>query len=240
MHALPSLSIGSLLPTTLLAQSSGFSASTMLREADLISRPDALLEQLSRMPAIVAVVVAVVGAICVVRGYMWHRWIVILLAAMLGLGLGHFVSEQVGRSGVIAISMGLLFAAIASPMLRWTVAVFAGLAGAFIGANVWSIVQGADAGSPWPGAAMGFILLALSSFLIFRVAIILFTALGGAAMLVIGAIASLLHIDAISAPVQEHLQQHQLIVPLLVGIAAVGGFILQESWTRSAPKEEAE
>jgi hypothetical protein len=216
----------------LLGQSGSISAGEIVRDADLLSRPEQLLDLLMKLPAIVAVVVMVVGGVSLMKGYRWHRLIVIILAAMLGLGIGYLVSQQVARSAVVAISMGLLFAAIASPMLKYTVAVFAGLAGAFLGANIWSIVQGAESGSPWPGAAMGFILLALSSFLIFRIAIILFTSLGGAAMLVIGAIGCLLHVDAIQGPVREHLAQHHLIVPLLVGTAALAGFILQESSTR--------
>ncbi|MHC4832832.1 MAG: hypothetical protein ACYTFH_02845 [Planctomycetota bacterium] len=215
-----------------------FHAEEVLREADLLSRPQELLDRLATMPAIFAVAVMIVGGVCIFQGYRWHRWIVVVLALMLGLAVGDLVSDRVGRSSVVAIAMGLLFAAIASPMLRFTVAIFAGLAGAFLGANVWSIVQGSEAGEPWPGAAMGFILLALSSFLIFRISIILFTSLGGAAMFVIGGIACLLHVEGVRATVTEHLAQHQLVVPMLVGIAAVVGFVLQENWTRGGAAEE--
>lgn len=213
-------------------------AEEIFREADLLSRPQELLDRLATMPAVFGVVVMIVGAICILQGYRWHRWIVVLLALMLGLAVGNMVSAQIGRSSVVAIAMGLLFAAVASPMLKFTVAVFAGLAGAFLGANVWSLVQGDAAGEPWPGAVMGFILLALSSFLIFRISIILFTSLGGAAMFVIGGIASLMHIDAVQTAVRDHLAQHQLVVPLLVAVAAVVGFVLQESWTRGGAAEE--
>ncbi|MGA0174181.1 MAG: hypothetical protein ACO3NL_11155, partial [Phycisphaerales bacterium] len=95
-----------------------------------------------------------------------------------------------------------------------------------------------DAGNPWPGAAMGFILLAMSSFLITRLSIILFTALGGAAMLVLGGLACLLHIPQVKEPVEQHLASHQLLVPLLVGVAAVVGFVLQENWTRGGGEAE--
>ncbi|MHC4834171.1 MAG: hypothetical protein ACYTFH_09845 [Planctomycetota bacterium] len=215
-------------------------AEQFIREADLLSRPQELLDRLATMPAIFAVAVMIVGGVCIFQGYRWHRWIVVVLALMLGLVVGDIVSDQIGRSSVVAIAMGLLFAAVASPMLKYTVAVFAGLAGAFLGANVWSLVQGAEAGQPWPGAAMGFILLALLSFLIFRISIILFTSLGGAAMLVIGGIACLLHVEAVRGAVEEHLAQHQLIVPMLVGVAAVVGFVLQENWTRSGPAVDEE
>ena len=228
------------MPTlSLLAQTDGsLEASEILEQADLLSRPDELLTRLLDMHAIVGVLVMVIGGVCILQGYRWHRWIVVLLALMLGLGIGHLLSPSIGKSSVVAIAMGLLFAAIASPMMKVTVAIFAGLAGAFLGANVWSIVQGPDAGNPWPGAAMGFILLAMSSFLITRISIILFTSLGGAAMLVLGGLACLLHIPQVKEPVELHLESHQLIVPLLVGVAAVVGFVLQENWTRGGGEAE--
>jgi hypothetical protein len=233
----------SFMPILLAQQDAGIGllqADELLEEADLLSRPQELLDRLTEMPAVFGVIVMLVGIVCILQGYRWHRWIVVVLALMLGLAVGELVSDQVGRSSVVAIAMGLLFAAVASPMLRFTVAIFAGLAGAFLGANLWSILQGTEAGEPWPGAAMGFILLALSSFLIFRISIILFTSLGGAAMFVIGGIASLLHIEAVQAAVREHLAQHQLIVPLLVGVTAVLGFVLQENWTRGGASSEEE
>jgi hypothetical protein len=228
------------MPTlSLLAQTDGsLEASEILEQADLLSRPDELLTRLLDMHAIVGVLVMVIGAVCILQGYRWHRWIVVLLALMLGLGIGHLLSPSIGKSSVVAIAMGLLFAAIASPMMKVTVAIFAGLAGAFLGANVWSIVQGPDAGNPWPGAAMGFILLAMSSFLLARISIILFTSLGGAAMLVLGGLACLLNIPQLREPVEQHLESHQLLVPLLVGVAAVVGFVLQENWTRGGDEAE--
>ena len=225
---------------SLLAQAAdSIQASEILEQADLLSRPEDLLNRLLDMHAIIGVLVMAIGVVCILQGYRWHRWIIVLLALMLGLGLGHLLSPSIGKSSVVAIAMGLLFAAIASPMIKVTVAIFAGLAGAFLGANVWSIVQGPDAGNPWPGAAMGFILLAMSSFLITRLSIILFTSLGGAAMLVLGWLACLLHTPPeVADPVREHLASHQLLVPLLVGVAAVVGFVLQENWTRGGGEAE--
>ncbi|MBM4105209.1 MAG: hypothetical protein FJ257_02735 [Phycisphaerae bacterium] len=230
------------MPTSLLILAQNDAANDtedVIRQVDLLSRPDELLNQLVELPAIAGVLVMIVGLICVLRGYQWHRWIVIVLALMLGLAVGRIMSHEMGRSTVVAVAMGLLFAAIASPLLRFTVAVFAGLSGAFLGANVWAIVQGPDSANGWAGAAMGFILLALSSFLLFRLSIILFTALGGGAMLVLGGIACLLHVDSIQQSVSDHLAQHQLIVPLLVGVTTVAGFVLQENRTRGGSTEDA-
>ena len=229
------------MPTSLLILAQNEAATDtedMIRQVDLLSRPEELLNQLVELPAIAGVLVMIVGIICVLRGYEWHRWIMIVLALMLGLAVGRIMSHEMGRSTVVAVAMGLLFAAIASPLLRFTVAVFAGLSGAFLGANVWSIVQGPDSANGWAGAAMGFILLALTSFLLFRLSIILFTALGGGAMLVLGGIACLLHVDSIKESVSDHLAQHQLIVPLLVGVTTVAGFVLQENRTRGASGED--
>ena len=120
---------------SLLAQAAdSIQAREILEQADLLSRPEDLLNRLLDMHAIIGVLVMAIGVVCILQGYRWHRWIIVLLALMLGLGLGHLLSPSIGKSSVVAIAMGLLFAAIGSPMIKVTVAIFAGLAGAFLGA----------------------------------------------------------------------------------------------------------
>lgn len=222
----------------LLAQAaSSIDSSTFIDKVGMLTRPQELLDSLIELHAIFGILVMAVGILCIFQGYRWHRWIVVLLALLLGYLIGDALSAELGKSSVVAIAIGLLCAALASPLLKMTVAVFAGLSGACLGTVVWRIAQ-PDALVAWPGAAMGFILLALSSFLFFRISIILFTSLGGAAMLVIGGIASLIHIEAIRPSVEAQLEQHRLIIPLLVGVAAVIGFVLQETWTREGASEE--
>ncbi len=214
------------------------SFSEAFRQMDVFASPDKLLTSLSNMPLIVAAVVVVVGVMCTLNGYKWHKWVVIALAFMLGLGVGHILSQQMGKSVIVAIALGLLFATIATPMLRWTVAVFGGLTGAFLGANAWTLANASPAEAQWAGACMGFIVLGLLSFVVFRLVVVLFTSIGGGAMTVLGIITILMHVPQWEQGVKTSLTANQHLIPLLVTVAAVAGFVIQESRVRGAAAGE--
>ena len=211
---------------------------TISDHLDILYRPADLLGHLQTLPIIASVVLVAVGAACVYNGYRWHKWIVIVLALMLGYGLGQMLSQEVGKSTVIALALGVLFAAIATPMLRFTVAFFAGIAGAAIGATLWTFLNREQPDLAWAGAGMGFISLALMSFLFFRVVVILFTSVSGGAMLITGGIAALLHVASAQGTVTEQLLMHPAILPLLILMTATIGVVVQQG--HASPDEESE
>ncbi len=211
---------------------------TILNSLDLFRRPDEILRMLTSLPIVAAVVVTVVGAACVFRGYKWHKAVVVLLSLLLGFAVGRMISQDVGKSAVVAISLGVLLAAIASPLLKYAVAVFAGIAGAGIGATAWSFFNPGETSLAWAGAGMGFITLALLSFIFFRIVVIIFTSVGGAAMMVMGLAAILLHIESVSTQVQEQLSLHPGVLPLLVVTAAVLGIVHQQGGSTESAGEE--
>ena len=212
----------------------GSTISRTLDRIDLMARPELLLQSLDSMSVLIATILLAVGAICLVRGWLWHRIIVLVLALLGGIGIGHMLSLSMGRSMVIAIAVGLLCAALAAPMLRWTIAILAGAVGAFVGANAWGILAPDDASQAWAGAAMGFIALALASFIISRLVITFFMSVSGGALFVTGGLALLLRIDTIRTPILEHLQESPMVIPLLGVVASVFGFILQRPGGRPA------
>lgn len=206
----------------------------MFRRMDILTRPAELLDLLSQMSFVTAAVIVVVGVLCVLNGYRWHKWLVMALAFMFGLGLGHLLSEHVGKSAIVAVALGLLCAIVATPMLKVAVALFGGLTGAFIGANAWTALNGSPPDASWVGAAMGFIVLAMASLIVFRLVIVLFTSIGGGAMIVFGLITLLLHVDAWQSAVRDSLVANELMIPLLVAVAAVAGFVVQQSRVSAA------
>lgn len=207
---------------------------------DLMARPEMLLDALDSMSILVAAILAAVGAICLVRGWHWHRIIVLVLALLGGIGLGHLLSLSMGRSMVVAIAVGLLFAALAAPMLKWTIAILAGAVGAFVGANIWGLLAPDDAAQAWAGACMGFIALALASFILSRVVITFFMSVSGGALFVTGTIGLLLHVESVREPIFAHLEASPMLVPLLVVVASVFGFIFQRPSGHSAGDDDGE
>jgi len=206
-------------------------------QLDILTHPDKLLDALSKMPLVLASVILVVGVLCTLNGYKWHKWVVVALAFLLGLGIGHILSQQMGKSIIVAIALGILFATVATPMLRWTVAIFGGLTGAFLGANAWTLANASPHDAQWAGACMGFIALALLSFVVFRLVVVLFTSIGGAAMVVLGGITCLMQVPGWQQTIRDSLTNNHHLIPLLVTVAAVAGFVIQESRVRAAKAE---
>ena len=200
----------------------------LIGSLDLARRPEEILQMLSSIPIVGAVIVTAVGAACVMQGYRWHKAIVVVLSLMLGFGVGRMISAEVGKSMVVAVALGILLAAIASPLLRYTVALFAGIAGAGIGATLWTFLNPDQASLAWAGGGMGFIALALLSFMFFRLVVILFTSVGGGAMFVMGSVALLLHVESLSSMVSDQMLLHPGVFPLLVLTTAVVGFVYQQ------------
>lgn len=212
----------------------------LMNSLDLARRPEAILEMLSALPVVGAAIVTAVGAACVLQGYRWHQPIVVVLSLMLGFGVGRMISAEVGKSMVVAVALGILLAAIARPLLRYTVALFAGIAGAGIGATLWTLLNPEQASLAWAGGGMGFITLALLSFMFFRLVVILFTSVGGGAMFIMGAVALLLHVDSMSSMVRDQMLLHPGVFPLLVLTAAVVGFVYQQRGSGRAAVDHEE
>ncbi|NNM24600.1 MAG: hypothetical protein HKO59_01220 [Phycisphaerales bacterium] len=206
---------------------------SMFERLDILFHPEELLDALATLPLLAASVIVVVGVLCVLNGYQWHKWVVAVLAFICGLGLGYKLSETMGRSMVVAASVGCLCAIVATPLLRLTVAIFGGITGAFIGANAWTAFDASPADAHWAGATIGFIVIAMASLLMFRMVIVLFTSVGGAAMVVFGGITLLMQVPEWEHTVRSNLQGNQLLIPLLLLVAAVSGFVVQESRLRS-------
>ncbi len=205
---------------------------------DILNHPDELLNALSNVHIVWSSVIAVIGTLCVLNGYKWHKYVVVACAFLLGLALGHLLSKQMGNSPIVMGAVGLLFAVIATPMLRFAVAIFGGLTGSFIGANVWTAVSDSP-DAHIAGAAMGFIAVGMLAFIMFRVVIVLFTSIGGAAMGVMGLVALLLHVPGWQESIKNALNDHDLLLPLLVGVAAVTGLVIQHTQMRAGTGEEA-
>ena len=215
-------------------------ANETVSRLDILNHPEELLTALSNLHVVWASIFVVVGALCILNGYKWHKKVVIVCAFLGGLGLGHMLSKQMGNSRIVMGALGLLCAIVAAPLLRFAVAIFGALTGAFIGANVWTAFSDTPE-AHLAGAAMGGIALGLATFIMFRLVVVIFTSIGGAALAVFGGITLLLHVPAWSESVQTSLIANQLLLPLIVTVAAVTGFVFQHSRMRDdSDKEEAE
>ncbi|MFK7961055.1 MAG: hypothetical protein AB8G96_11070 [Phycisphaerales bacterium] len=209
------------------------SARELVDRLDILHDPMPALDYLSNLGALWPAVLGVLGLLCILNGYRWHKPVVALLAFMVGIGLGNDLASGMGRPMVIGLAVGLLLAIVAAPLLRVSVALLAGCTGGFIGANTWTglvgTLESVQAGEEWIGAVIGFVALAMLSFMMFRFCVVLFTSVGGAFMLVFGLVALLMLIPDWQPSITDSLTTTPLLMPILTLLAAVGGFIVQHS-----------
>ena len=212
----------------------------LLARFDILAEPQLLIQTIDSLSVIVAAALTVTGGVCLLKGFRWHKAIVLVLALLGGIGLGYAMSLSMGRSMVIALAVGLLCATLAAPMLKWTVAILAGIVGAFVGMNIWGLLSPEHSSEAWAGAGMGFITLALGSFLLSRLVVTFFMSVSGAVLFIGGAISLLLRLDALREPIMQHLHEVPKMIPLLIAVAATIGFVIQRPSLDGGAETEAE
>jgi len=194
---------------------------------DALNHPEHLLSALSDIHPVWAVIFVIVGALSIVHGYRWHKPLVLVLSALLGVGAGTFIGEQIGGAHAIAAaSTSLLFVVLALPGLKFAVALFGGLAGAFAGANAWTAFGG-DPSLHHMGSVIGLIVLGMLAFMTFRVVIVLFTSIGGTVFLLFGALALMLRVESWQNGIASALETKPLILPMIAIVIACVGVVLQ-------------
>ena len=73
-----------------------------------------------------------------------------------------------------------------------------------------------------------FILIGMASFILSRFVIQLFTSIGGGALAVLGGITLLMNVPNWDGAIKSSLSANHLVIPLLVLVAAVTGFVRQQ------------
>lgn len=211
--------------------------------ADTLAHPDELLQHLESLSMVWAVVFLSAGLVCMLNGYKFYKPVTVLLAMAVGAFTGYALGMKINaQEYIIAGCLGALTAVACLPLMKYAIAVMGGLAGSFIGANAWTSVAAmmGEAGQPhnavehhWVGALIGLIVFGMLSFILFKASIVVFTSISGSTLAVMGGMALLLQVPEWRDSVSKGLSSHAIVLPLLVAVPALIGFILQESQTTS-------
>ena len=216
----------------------------MFSRGDALAQPEHVISHLQTLGAVWAVVFVVVGVLCLFNGYRFYRLATVSVALFLGMFAGYWFGGLIGAPYVVAGCLGVLLATLAFPMMKYAVAVFGGLSGAFIGANMWSgtahainKIASQNAGEAtrvipaeeyWLGALLGLLICGMLAFILFKLSVVMFTSVSGSTIAVMGALALLLGFEPWRETVAEGLRASQLVIPLLVAVPAAIGLIMQE------------
>jgi hypothetical protein len=227
----------------------------MFGRLDTLARPEPLMNHLETLGAVWAIVFMIAGVLCMLNGYKFQKLTITITALLLGSFAGYWIgrqmlgSESTAASAVFIVAglLGMLLAVLAFPMMKAAVILFGALAGAFLGANLWTAIGSAlhtagQAPAPshfWMGAAMGAILCGMLALMLSDKAVELFSSVGGSTLTVFGGVALLLSFEEVRGGVVEALTAHPVIVPMLVIVPALIAFVLQATWEKQEAKSKA-
>jgi len=180
------------------------------------------------------------GVVCLFYGWRVFRILVIISFSLLGLVLGLMAAEKISGDShqIIGGIAGLVLMAVLSvPLMRWAVCILGAIAGGVLTSSVW-YACGLNENYIIAGALIGIIAGGMISFIVFKIAVMLFSSFGGSALMVVGMLALLYLYPDTTEQVQSMVFDEKwflpvaLIAPTLIGVCVQNKFVKNSAeWT---------
>ncbi len=179
------------------------------------------------------------GLVYLLYGWKIFKILVMINAAMAGAWIAYWLSQRFDIGWWLSPIGGIVLAVLVWPLMRYAVCVMGGLAGALLGAFVArSLVL--NNSLVLAGAAIGLVALGLMAFIIFRQIVVGFTAVQGSLMTAAGVIGGIaLRFPEVAQNIQKGLFDRHYMLPVMVFIPALIGFVYQNHGGGGGKKEKA-
>ncbi len=150
--------------------------------------------------------------------------------------MGLTVSDKVsgGESQILGGLIGLgLLAALSVPLMRWAVSILGAVAGGTLTSGIW-YACGLTEKYIWAGALIGIVAGGMISFIIFKVAVILFSSLGGSGLMATGILALLYLYPQTTEKVEDLIFNQKWFLPTMLMAPTLVGVILQNKFVKGS------
>ncbi len=220
---------------TILARAVGSTGREAAEEA--IVPIDLIWEYVTSLNLLEALTFMSFGAVCLFYGWRIFKMLVVISFALLGLIMGITISDKIsGESTRLLgglIGLGVM-AALSVPLIRWAVCILGAVAGGILTSGIW-YACGLNERYIWAGAVIGMVAGGMISFIIFKIAIMLFSSVGGSALMVVGTLAVMCneHVGR-EELVKVLVLNHNWFLPVALIVPAVVGIILQNKFIKGS------
>ncbi len=220
---------------TILAQA----ADNAEKAADTVVPVEAIWAQVTSLGLLEALTFISFGSVCLCYGWKVFKILVVICFALLGMVAGIAISDRIsGISQIVGGLFGLgLLAALSLPLMRWAVSILGAVAGGTLTAGMWYALNLSDQ-YMMAGALIGIVAGGMMSFVVFKIAVILFSSLGGSGLMVVGVLALLYLYPQTSENVQTLFNERRWFMPVIVIVPTILGIIIQHKLS-SPPKKSS-
>ena len=177
------------------------------------------------------------GAVCLFYGWRIFKILVTIIFGLLGLLVGVWANEYLIAGNVIWLAMicVIFFAILSVPLMRWGVSLLGALSGGILTAGFWLAV-GLPQEYVWMGGLVGLVAGGMISFIVFKIAVILFTSLGGSALMVTGLLAVLYRYMVDAMKLEAFVFDYQWFLPVAILAPMAFGIAVQHRFSKGAPE----
>ena len=196
---------------------------------------DFIFEQITELSLVEALTFMCFGVVCLFYGWRIFKILVTLCFALIGLFIGLMANEKlVGGNGMWLGLMGMITMSVLSiPLMRWGVSALGAVAGGILTGGIWYAFELPD-NYIWAGALAGLIAGGMISFIVFKLAVVLFTSFGGGALIVTAVLAILYAYMFDPGQLEELVYEHRWFLPVALIVPTLVGLVVQNKFIKSS------
>ncbi len=196
---------------------------------------DLIWEHITSLGLLEALTFISFGIVCLFYGWRVFKILVTMSFGLIGLFAGLQINKLlVGGNGLwLGIIFMVLCAFLSVPLMRWAVCILGAAAGGILTGGVW-YACGLPEKYILAGVLIGLIAGGMISFIIFRIAVMLFSSLGGSALIVVGVLALLYLYPQTTEQVEELVFAKKWFLPAALLIPTAVGIILQSKFVKGS------
>ena len=219
---------------TLLAQAVETSSPQAAEEA--VVPMESFWAYITSLNLVEAVTFISFGVVCLFYGWRVFKILVVISFALLGLFLGVAITDKiVGLNsqlwgGIVGM---VLLAVLSVPLMKWAVCLLGAAAGGILSSGIW-YASGLTERYILAGALVGMVAGGMISFIVFKVAVILFSSLGGSCLIVVGSLAILYIYPQTSERLEEIIFTKKWFLPTVLTAPTLIGVILQNKFVKNS------
>jgi len=193
---------------------------------------DLIWQQITSLGLVEALTFIAFGTVCLFYGWRVFKILVTICFGLIGLFVAVWANKYIeGQVIWLALVSVVLFAVLSIPLMRYGVTFLGAAAGAILTGGCW-LAAGLPEKYIWAGALVGIIAGAMISFIVFKIAVMLFTSLGGSSLLVIGILAIIYQYMGTDEKLKQLVFEQKWFLPLTLLGPLVLGIILQNKFIK--------
>ena len=214
-----------------LAQEAAQQPATQQKVAPLAT----MWQHVSTLDVVEALTFISFGVVCLFYGWRIFKILVTICFGLLGLLVAIWANDQLIGGNVIWLAMICIafFSILSIPLMHWGVSFLGALSGGILTAGATLAFGFGDQRLLLAGGIIGLVAGGMISFIVFKIAVILFTSLGGSTLVVTGLL-GVLYNNTDPKKLEMFASDYHWFLPALILVPMVIGIVLQYRFIKTA------